>query len=396
MSEVSIENYRGIAPSGAVDFLYQISKPLKGKKMLHVNSTSYGGGVAEMLQKLIPLFQNLGINARWEVIEGNQDFFATTKAFHNTLQGKEQEITEKMLQAYIDCNAENAKKMNLDCDVAIIHDPQPAALVDARKTGKWIWRFHPNISKPVKSTWEFLSKYVEKYDASIYSLPEYAQRLNHPQFLIYPSIDPLSDKNRELSEEEVKKHMEVMEIPTDKPILLQVSRFDRFKDPIGVIQAYKKVKSHNDCRLVLVGGAAADDPEGAEVLAEVKDVAGDDSDIHLLTSKSDVEVNALQTAATIVFQKSTSEGFGLTVSEAMWKSKPVIGGRVGGITTQLLHDMTGYTVDTVEGAAFYARYLLNNPTKANEIGQRAKEYVRSNFLVTRHLGDYMALMSLMS
>jgi trehalose synthase len=243
--------------------------------------------------------------------------------------------------------------------------------------------------------WRFLKNYVLKYDAAIFSLPTFAQKLPIPKFLIYPSIDPLSDKNRELSRREVNKILDGLGIPRDKPMLLQVSRFDRFKDPVGVIQAYRIVKKHNDCRLILAGGGAADDPEGDVVLQEVREAAGQDPDIHvlLLPPDSNLEINALQRAATIVIQKSLREGFGLTVAEAMWKGKPVVGGFAGGITVQIMYYHTGYTVSSVEGAAFRVRHLLNNPEIARKMGNDAKEYIRRNFLITRQLADYLTLMA---
>ncbi len=391
---VRLEDYRDMAPAGAVDFLYRLSERVKGMSMVNVNSTKYGGGVAEILHRLIPMLNEVGVQARWEVIQGADEFYACTKAFHNALQGTEQVITQKMLDAYLETNRENAKRLPLDAEVVLIHDPQPAALIDYRTVGKWIWRCHIDVSQPIRRVWNFLRQYVVKYDAAVFSLPRFAQRLPIPQFLIYPSIDPLSEKNRDLTEAEVDAHLGRLKIPRDKPILLQVSRFDRFKDPVGVISAYRIVKKHNDCRLVLAGGGAADDPEGKAVLAEVQAAAGEDPDIHVLDLPPDAHlaINALQRAATIVLQKSTKEGFGLTVAEAMWKGKPVIGGAAGGITVQIIYDVTGYTVNSVEGAAFRIRHLLNNPDVREKMGQDAKEYVRQNFLITRHLRDYLTLM----
>ncbi len=391
---VRLEDYRDVTPAGALDFLYRLSERVKGMSMVNVNSTKYGGGVAEILHRLIPMLNEVGVQARWEVIQGADEFYACTKAFHNALQGAEQVITQKMLDAYLETNRENAKRLPLDAEVMLIHDPQPAALIEYRAVGRWIWRCHIDVSQPVRRVWNFLRQYVVKYDAAVFSLPRFAQRLPIPQFLIYPSIDPLSEKNRDLTEAEVDAHLGRLKIPRDKPILLQVSRFDRFKDPVGVISAYRIVKKHNDCRLVLAGGGAADDPEGKAVLAEVQAAAGEDPDIHVLELPPDAHlaINALQRAATIVLQKSTKEGFGLTVAEAMWKGKPVIGGAAGGITAQIIYDVTGYTVNSVEGAAFRIRHLLNNPDVREKMGQDAREYVRQNFLITRRLRDYLTLM----
>ena len=391
-----LDDYREVVPKGTIDLLKCLAEQVKGKRVLHVNSTKLGGGVAEILRSLMPLLQDSGLDARWEVISGNEEFFNTTKAFHNALQGQEQHLSQRMLQNYIEVNRENARRLSFDADYVVIHDPQPAVLGESRLSkGKWIWRCHIDISRPQWKVWSFLRQFVAKYDAAIFSLPRFAQRLPIPQYLIYPSIDPLSDKNRELSEMEQARILSRLNISTEKPILLQVSRFDRFKDPLGVIQAYHLVKKHHDIQLVLAGGGATDDPEGEAVLSEVREAARDDPDIHILLLPPDanLEINALQRAATIVLQKSLREGFGLTVAEAMWKGKPVIGGFAGGITVQLVYGLTGFTVNSVEGAAFRIHYLLENPEVMTKMGEDAREFVRQNFLITRHLGDWLALMS---
>ena len=393
-----LEAYREIAPQGSVEFLLRMAEKIQGKKIIHVNSTKLGGGVAEILRSLVPLLQSVGLDAQWEVITGNEEFFATTKAFHNALQGQEQKIPPAMLQNYLEVNRENAKHLSLEADFVVIHDPQPAALIESRpKKGKWIWRCHIDVSQPQRKVWDFLRQFVVNYDATIFSLPRFAQRLPIPQFLIYPSIDPLSDKNRDLTPEEQQAILRRLKVSPDKPILLQVSRFDRFKDPLGVIQAYRLVKKHHDLQLVLAGGGATDDPEGEIVLEEVRQAAQDDPDIHVLLLPPDahLEINALQRAAAIVLQKSLREGFGLTVAEAMWKGKPVIGGFTGGITVQLVYGVTGFTVNSVEGTAFRIHHLLDNPEVMTKMGQDAREFVRRNFLITRHLGDYLALMNYM-
>jgi trehalose synthase len=392
---ITLSDYKEVAPAGTVEFIQRLAERVKGKSLLHINSTRYGGGVAEILNRLIPLLKELEIDVRWEVIEGSEFFFTVTKNFHNALQGQVVNVTEDMLQAYLECNQENAKKLDFVTDVVVVHDPQPAALVSHRKKkDKWVWRCHIDISQPQRKIWRFLRPFVTQYDAAIFSLPKFAQRLPIPQYLVYPSIDPLSDKNRDLSEEDIDSVLNKLGIPRDKPILLQVSRYDRFKDPLGVIEAYKLTKKHSDCRLVLAGGSATDDPEGSAVLAEVQTAAGADPDIHVLVlpPTADLQINALQRAATIILQKSTREGFGLTVSEAMWKGKPVIGGFAGGITVQIVFGVTGYAVHSIEGAAYWLRYLLENPELALELGANAKEYVRRNFLITRHLADYIAVM----
>jgi trehalose synthase len=392
---IALADYKEVAPTGTVEFLQSLSRRVQGKRLLNINSTRYGGGVAEILQCLVPMLCELGVEARWEVIKGGEAFFNITKAFHNALQGQPQEITEEMLRDYLHGNEESGRELDLDADVVLVHDPQPAALVLHRSgNSKWVWRCHIDISRPQRKVWDFLRQHVVQYDGAVFSLPKFAQRLPIPQYLIYPSIDPLSEKNRELSQQEIGSVLESLGVPRDKPILLQVSRYDRFKDPIGVIEAYRMVKQRSECRLVLAGGAAADDPEEASILAAVKEAAGTAPDIHILVlpPTANLEINALQRAATIILQKSTKEGFGLTVSEGMWKGKPVIGGFAGGIIMQVVFGVTGYSVSSVEGAAFWIRYLLNNPGLIRSMGNNAREYVRRNFLITRHLADYLALM----
>ncbi len=389
------ESYRDIAPPGTVDLGHRISERLKGKTLLHVNSTRLGGGVAEMLHRLVPLFRDLGIDTGWDVIEGSPEFYQVTKGFHNALQGQLQVMTMEMYNAYLKTNRKNGRKMDLNADMVVIHDPQPAPLIyKKKKQSKWLWRCHIDVSRPQRNVWNFLKDYVSKYDGAIFSLPDFAKRLNIPQYLVYPSIDPLSDKNKDLSKKKILGVLAKYNIPSDKPMILQVSRFDRFKDPLGVIEAYKMVKKFNDCCLVLAGGSAADDPEGAQVLNDVKSAAEVDKDIFILDLPPDanIEINALQRAATVVMQKSLREGFGLTVAEAMWKGKPVIGGFVGGITVQIVYGQTGFTVNSVEGCAYRIRYLLNNSEFARQMGENAKEFTRRNFLITRHIIDYLSLM----
>lgn len=396
---IALADYKEVVPTGTVEFLQSLSRRVEGKRLLHINSTRYGGGVAEILQRLVPMLRELGVEARWEAIKSREPFFNITIAFHNGLQGQPQKITEEMLRDYLRGNEENGRELDFDADVILVHDPQPVALVLHRRgNGKWVWRCHIDISRPQRKIWDFLRRYVVQYDGAVFSLPKFAQRLPIPQYLIYPSIDPLSEKNRELSQQEINSVLERLRVPWDKPILLQVSRYDWFKDPIGVIEAYRMVKKRSECRLVLVGGAAVDDPEDANTLAAVKEAAGTDPDIHILflPPTANFEINALQRAATIILQKSTREGFGLTVSEGMWKGKPVIGGFAGGIIVRIVFGVTGYSVSSVEGAAFWIRYLLNNPELIRSMGNNAREYVRRNFLINRHLADYLALMATLS
>jgi len=392
---ITLESYREVAPKGTVDLLYKLAKRLEGRSILHVNSTRVGGGVAEILNRFVPLFNELGIKADWEVITGSPLFYKTTKSFHNALQGQRVNITQEMYNEFKKTNREKAKDISFDYDLVVIHDPQPAGFITKKRKGsKWLWRCHIDISRPDRKVWYFLKDYVARYDGALFSLPSFAQKLSIPQYLVYPSIDPLSDKNRDLSEAEIDKILEKYAIPFDRPFILQVSRFDRFKDPLGVIEAYKLVKKYNDCCLVLAGGGATDDPEGEQVLSEVQEAASRDKDIFIinLPPDSNTEINALQRAATVILQKSTKEGFGLTVAEGMWKGKPVIGGAVGGITAQIIYGETGFIVSSVEGCAYRIRYLLNNPEESALIGEKAKEFTRRNFLIIRHLCDYCALM----
>jgi trehalose synthase len=393
---VRLDDYRTVVAGGTIDLLHRLADRVRGRSLLHVNSTRIGGGVAEMLQRYVPLFEELGVPVRWEVLAGNEAFFQVTKSFHNALQGTEQVITDQMLRSYVETNEANARALHLDADVVIIHDPQPAAMIEFHpKAGPWIWRCHIDVSHPQRRAWSFLRQYVVRYNGAIFSLPKFAQRLPIPQYLMYPSIDPLAEKNRPLERAEIDAVLHRLAVPRDKPILLQVSRFDRFKDPVGVINAYRIVKKYDDCRLILAGGGANDDPEGAQVLAEVQEAASGDPDIHVLVLPPTAhhEINALQHAATIIIQKSTKEGFGLTVAEGMWKAKPVIGGFAGGITVQIIYGVTGYTVNSVEGCAFRVRHLLNNLELAQRMGENAREYVRENFLITRDLTEHLALMA---
>lgn len=397
MSEkiLSLKNYEDVVGKKYIDQLKKLALLSKNKKVIMVNSTRSGGGVAEILHRLIPLLNELGINCRWKTIQGDADFFNVTKGFHNALQGTKINFSDDELKYYLKINEDNSKDLDLSADIVIIHDPQPLTLIThyPKRKGKWIWRCHIDMSKPDLALWKFLRKYLLMYDGSIFSISKFSRILPHPQYLIPPSIDPLSDKNKEIGKEEVDNILKKFNIKKDKPIILQVSRFDKFKDPIGVIKAYKLVKKEINCQLILAGGEATDDPEGIHVLEDVRKEAGEDSDIHilLLKPKSDIEINALQRTADVVVQKSVKEGFGLVVTEALWKEKPVIGGAAGGITIQIHNHHTGFLVHSIEGAAYRIRYLLNRPDMSKSMGREAKEFTAKNFLITRHIRDYLAL-----
>ena len=385
--------YVGISPKSDLLLLQILGEKLHKKSFLHINSTREGGGVAEILQRMIPILEELGINAKWEVIEGDAKFFEITKKIHNALQGNVEIVTKDMWNYHFEINRRNAERVNLEADAVLIHDPQPAPLVEFKKTGIWIWRCHIDVSNPKKDVCDYLTQYCEKYAAAIFSVAKFAKALPIDEFIVSPSIDPISEKNRELTDGETQETLNKFKIPKDRPIILQVSRFDRFKDPIGVIKAYRIVKKYNDCILILAGSPATDDPEGEAVLNEVKEYVANDPDIFilLLPPFSDRDINALQRLATVGLQKSLKEGFGLTVSEAMWKGKPVIGGAVGGIPLQIVHGVTGFLVHSVEGTAFRIRQLLNSPEMSKKMGENGREYVRKNFLITRQIKEYLSL-----
>lgn len=395
-----LEDYAKVVGEDVIAHLRQLAAPLRGMSLVHVNSTRVGGGVAEILNKMVPLTQELGIQTRWEVITGESEFFECTKGMHNTLQGNRMPLGASLLKVYEETNARNAEILRpvlKDADYVFIHDPQPAALLQhfPDRKGKWIWRCHIDVSHPFRPVWKYIQGFVTAYDTSIFSLAAFAQELPHPQYLVPPSIDPLSDKNVELPPETIAHLREKYQLDPDRPLVLQVSRFDRFKDPVGVIHGYRLAKRFlPTLQLVLAGGGATDDPEGEIVLKEVQDAAAGDPDIHVLLLPSDAhrEINALQRAADIVIQKSVKEGFGLTVTEAMWKGKPVIGGDVGGIRLQVINFHTGFLVNTPEGAALRIRYLLHQRERMKEMGEKARIFVRDNFLITRHLREYLTLM----
>jgi trehalose synthase len=390
-----LERYEEFVGSGTLEELRLIGSRLEGRRVVTVNSTAVGGGVAEILSRLVPLSREVGVDVRWEVIKGGEDFFAVTKRFHNALHGTPEVFSPHDYEVFRETTARNLAEMNLDADVVFIHDPQPAGLIAARRPahGRWVWRCHIDLSTPQSDVWGFLADYVARYDATVFSAPQFSRNLQQPQVMIAPSIDPLSDKNRELSQSEVDQVLGRLHVPRDKPIVVQVSRFDRLKDPLGVIAAFRLARKYNECRLVLAGGSATDDPEGAAVLAAVRTAARDDPDIHILElpPTANLEINALQRAATLVVQKSLKEGFGLTVSEALWKGKPVIAGAVGGIPLQITHRYSGILTHTIEGTAFWIKQLLNSPDYARRLGENGREHVRTNFLLTRHLRDYLLL-----
>ncbi|MEK7813683.1 MAG: glycosyltransferase [Candidatus Desantisbacteria bacterium] len=392
---VNVNDYAVIVGQGIIDELFLLAQRLQGKIIQNINSTAVGGGVAEILIRIIPLLRQLGVDARWDVIKGNERFFGITKKIHNALHGVNVEITSEDLGYFLETNRDNAQELNLYGDILFIHDSQPIALVEKKKDigKKWIWRCHVDFTSPKQDIMNFLRSYIEKYDAAVFSAPAFAMDINLPQVLISPSIDPLSDKNKELPQETINSIMEGFGIDPNRPVITQISRFDYLKDPVGVIKAYRMCKKYIDCQLVLAGGGATDDPEGLKVLEEVKSAAADDPDIHvlLLPPASDIEINALQRASTVILQKSLKEGFGLTVAEALWKAKPVIAGAVGGIPLQITHKYSGILTHSIEGTAYYLKQLINEPEYARKLGENGREHIKNNFLITRHLRDYLLL-----
>jgi trehalose synthase len=391
----TLDDYAALLGAGEIEDLRALASRVKGSSVQMVNSTSVGGGVAEMLNRVVPLMEELSLGVKWDVITGGNDFFAITKAFHNSLHGEPYDLPDESFSTFLAYTEQNRGRLEFDADFTVIHDPQPAALIDSKpkRKGHWTWRCHIDLSHPNKRVWDFLAPFVSLYDAAIFSSPSFARQLPIPQYLFYPSIDPLSEKNRELEPEFIAQVVERFQIDPRRRILTQVSRFDRLKDPAGVVRAYQIVKRYFDCQLVLAGGGAADDPEGEAVLAEVREAAGKDPDIHILDLPpwSALEINALQRASTVIIQKSLREGFGLTVTEGLWKKKPVVASAVGGIPTQVIHKHTGLLAHSVEGTAYQIRFLLSNPAIAQRLGEQGREHVRENFLIVSNVRRYLTL-----
>jgi len=392
---ITLNDYVPLLGAPEIDDLRWLAERLRGRSVEMVNSTAMGGGVAEILNRVIPLMQELGLNVRWEVMTGGNDFFAITKAFHNALHGGSYDARPENLATFLANNEANQSHLNLDAEFVVIHDPQPVALINARRdhSAHWIWRCHIDLSSPNPAVWGFLAPFVAQYDGALFSSPAFTRQLPIPQYLFYPSIDPLSDKNCDLEPEYVQSVMERFSIDRTRPIVTQISRFDHLKDPIGVVKAYQIVKRYMDCQLVLAGGGAVDDPEGGAVLEEVRAVANGDPDIHILDLPpwSALEINALQRASTVMVQKSLREGFGLTVTEALWKKKPIVASAVGGIPTQVIHKHTGLLAHSIEGAAYQIRLLLSNPALAQKLGEQGHEHVREHFLITSNVKRYLTL-----
>ena len=390
-----LEQYEPIVGKDVINELKLLGSHLKGTSVQNVNSTAVGGGVAEILHRMIPLLKEQGIDATWEVIKGGEQFYNVTKKIHNALHGTPEILTPDMIDTFWENSQLNLEQMSCDADIMFIHDPQPIALINKREgqKNKWIWRCHVDVSRPNDAVWNFLCQFIARYDASVFSAPQFSPQLPIKQYMIPPSIDPLADKNKDLKQETIDEVLHRFKIKTDKPIITQVSRFDFLKDPVGVIRAFRMVKKTIDCQLVLAGGTATDDPESDIVLRQVNEEADGDPDIHvlLLPPGSDIEINALQRASAVVMQKSLREGFGLTVAEALWKGRPVVASAVGGIPLQIKHKYSGMLCHSVEGAALATRQILNNKDFAKQLGINGKEQIRTHHLLTRHLREYMLL-----
>jgi trehalose synthase len=398
-----VEDYVDAAGAEAVERLREAARPFEGARVLHLNSTSFGGGVAELLHAQVPLLRDLGIEAEWAVVHGSEEFFNVTKAIHNALQGAETVWTEQMRRVYWERIRDNAALLSESFDFVFVHDPQPAAILavleeEGRRAGRWLWRCHVDLSKPFEPVWAFFEPLIDRFDAAIFTMEEFAQPgLDRPVLaFIPPSIDPLSNKNNDVTPDMVLGIVQHHGIDIDRPLMTQVSRFDPWKDPIGVVDAYRLVReSVPGLQLLMAGSMAADDPEGEHYLELTRTHAAGDPDIRLVTNLDgigDLEVNAFQRASDVIVQKSIREGFGLVVTEGMWKAKPVVGGNVGGIRLQIDEGRTGFLVDSVESCAERTTALLRDPELRSGLGLAGRHRVRERFLTPREVGDYLGLM----
>jgi trehalose synthase len=386
-----IEDYEPFVGPKTIDRIQKKARSLQNLHVANINSTYYGGGVAELLSSLTLLMNSVGIKTGWRLIQGAPDFFSITKKMHNALQGGKINLSDRKMHIYEEVIYENAIRNHLDShNIVIIHDPQPLPMINHyKKNGPWIWRCHIDLTNPNKDLWNYLVPTIEKYDAVIFSLKDYAKKLKTPQVFFMPAIDPFKIKNREMSEDEIKERLNHYKIPTDLPLVVQISRFDRWKDPQGVIEAFKLARKEVKCTLVLLGNVATDDPEGSEVYESL--LKSRDERIIILSHQDTALVNALQRRATVVLQKSIREGFGLTVAEAMWKGTPVIGGNVGGIRFQIEDGVNGFLVSNVKEAAERIVLLIRDKKLRNRLGQSARETVRKKFLLIRYLEQYIDL-----
>jgi trehalose synthase len=394
----NLADYTHISGRALIEEIRELAKPLAGMRVIHISATAFGGGVSEILYTLVPLMSDVGLECEWQVIYGREEFFNATKLMHNALQGSPTDLTEEQWQTWREYNEMNARELSTGWDVALVHDPQPAAMrqLVPEKAKHWLWRCHIDVSTPNASTMERLLPYIKQYPTSIFHLADYVPAgLNGGVHIVPPAIDPLAPKNMALSPEDASYVCQQFGIDVDRPLICQVSRFDPWKDPLGVIDAYRIVKEKiPDVQLALVGSMASDDPEGWDFFNATVAHADGDPDIHILNNFNNVgaiEVNAFQSHADVLVQKSIREGFGLTVSEAIWKGRPFIGGRVGGIPLQVEDGVSGYLVETVQECAGRVLDILYDPSLGKALGRTGKEYVRTHFLTPRYLRDYLRI-----
>jgi len=386
-----LEDYEQFLGAETIERIKEKARLLQDLHVVNINSTYYGGGVSQLLSSETLLMNSLGIKTGWRAIHGPPDFFSVTKKIHNALQGGKINLSDRKLQLYEQVIYENAIRNHLDHDVVIVHDPQPLPIINHyRKDCPWVWRCHIDLSRPNQELWNYLVPFIEKYDAVILTSRDYKQKLKTPQLFFMPAIDPFAITNRELSPKEVDERLNYYSIPTDLPLVVQISRFDRWKDPEGVIQAFKLARKQVDCTLVLLGNVATDDPEGAEVYQSLLDSR--EERIIILSHQDGALVNALQRRAACVLQKSIREGFGLTVAEAMWKGTPVIGGNTGGIRYQIEDGVNGFLVSSIREAAERIVQLVKDKELRVQLGEKARETVRQKFLLTRYLEQYLDLL----
>jgi trehalose synthase len=389
-----LEDYREVAPRGTIELLLRLADRVRGRRFVHVNASRFGAGSPEMLARLVPMMQDLGVEAGWEVMVGDGDFYAGARQLELALAGFG--ASESALRALSGTAQANAAVLPLEADLVMTNDLATLPLARHRPgRGHWVWRYQGDLSRVPRRAWYAVRGDVERYDAAVFSLPKFAPRVSVPCLIVNPSIDPLSEKNRDLARAQVQQALDRLGVPRDKPILLDVTPYTKSRDPLAALRAYRLVRRYVACRLVLAGWGAADNPEGTAVLAELREAASADPDVHILVLPPDatLEINALQRAATVVVHLPRQEDFGLIAAEAMWKGKPVVATLAGGLSAQVITDVTGYTVTSVEGAALRIRQLLEDPDLGGRLGGAAREYVRRAFLITRHLGDYLALLA---
>jgi trehalose synthase len=396
----TIEDYRDIVGDEVISNIYRKARKFYGKRILEINSTYSGGGVAEMLSSFIHLLNDIGIETDWDILHGSPDFFEITKKFHNALQGNPMDLTEIKRHVYLQTNEEFYMYTHINHDLVIVHDPQPLPLIKFyKKRQPWIWRCHIDISNADNDLWNFLKPFILRYDMTIFSNETYKKNdLPVDQKIIYPAIDPLSTKNIDISDEVIEKTFRKYNIKTDKPLITQISRYDPWKDPEGVLETFKLVKEKVDCRLILCGSMATDDPEGLSIYESIKSKANKlirSGDVVLLNTENNTLVNSLQRRSAVIVQKSIREGFGLTISEALWKETPVVASNVGGIPVQIINGENGFLVDPydIKDCANKIITLLQNPAVAKDMGKKGKEIVRKNFLITRLIQDYLDMLS---